>query len=288
MVVTIAGLANRRSWSMLRARTGSSRTVPSARSSGGQPVRPESGSRAVRDDHQEPVVGESVEVAGHDSFGSTNGSGNVPRCGSGMHRDVREDRSIAAVAALYQVLAEQPSRADAETQCREKGTVVLSLVRGPRVQGAKGQEDGGSEAGGSEGGIRQVGLLGSGPRGRDRPAQGYGLPSRSTCLLVDPEPLIPSLTWCFPGRCTLTCSRRRFQSLWALSRLPWANARLRDCDRLPPHLSGREQESAPSSLSHWRQCRPRPACHQLAAAHLLNPASQFDHFRAVLTPGHAA
>jgi hypothetical protein len=115
---------------------------------------------AAHDEHQEPIVSEPVEVAGHDAFGSTNGSGNLPGCGSGVRRDVREDHSITAVAGLHQVLAEQPGRTDAEAQCRGEGAVIVTL-RGPRVQGAERQEDGGSEAGGSEGAIRQVGLLGA-------------------------------------------------------------------------------------------------------------------------------
>ncbi|MEU9396028.1 hypothetical protein AB0D86_39260 [Streptomyces sp. NPDC048324] len=41
-----------------------------------------------------------------DAFGSTNGSGNMPGYGSGVLRNVREDLSVTAVAALHQVLAE--------------------------------------------------------------------------------------------------------------------------------------------------------------------------------------
>lgn len=90
---------------------------------------------------------------------------------SGMRRNVCEDHSIAAVAALRQVFAEQPGRTDAEAQCRGEGAVVLSLLSRPRVQGAEGEEDRGSEPGGSsESGIRQVGLLGYGPRLRDQAA----------------------------------------------------------------------------------------------------------------------
>lgn len=125
-------------------------------------VGPESGGRSVRDEHQKTVFGEPAEATGHHALRGANGSGDVSGCGSGVHRDVREDRSITTVAALHQVLAEQPGRAYTETQCRGKGAIVFRLLRAPRVQGAERQEDGGSEAGGSKSGVRQMCLLESG------------------------------------------------------------------------------------------------------------------------------
>ncbi|GGX43509.1 hypothetical protein GCM10010341_76710 [Streptomyces noursei] len=76
-----------------------------------------------------------------------------------MHPDVRDNRSVTAVAPLHQALPEQPGRADTETQRRGKRAMVFRLLRGPRIQNAKRQEDGSSETSGSESGIRQTGLL---------------------------------------------------------------------------------------------------------------------------------
>jgi hypothetical protein len=61
-------------------------------------------------------------------------------------------------------------------------------------------------------------------RGLCEEAEQHEVPAAVTAdrLLVGPGART-LLTWYFPGRCTLTWSRRWFQSLGALSRLPWAN-----------------------------------------------------------------
>jgi hypothetical protein len=142
--------------------------------SGRQPVAPESGGRSVRDEHQKPVFGESAEATGHDTLGGPKGSGDLSGCGSGVHRDVRDNRSITTVAPLHQVLPEQPGRADAETQRRRERAIVFRLLRGPRIQNAEHQEDGSSEASGSERGIRQTGLLRTGLGGKTEQSGSMG------------------------------------------------------------------------------------------------------------------
>lgn len=139
------------------ARKGDRPWTPLPSPSGRQPVGPESRGRSVRDERQKPVFGESAEATVHNTLGGANGSGDLSGCGSGVHRDVRDNRSITTVAPLHQVLPEQPGRADAETQRRGKRAIVFRLLRDPRIQNAKRQEDGSSEASGSESGIRQTG-----------------------------------------------------------------------------------------------------------------------------------
>ncbi len=78
-----------------------------------KPAGPESGSHAVRGEHQELVVHEPVEVAGSDKSGSTNDSGNVPgrsSLGRGLGDEtVRQSLSRPARPALrgYAVLHER-------------------------------------------------------------------------------------------------------------------------------------------------------------------------------------
>lgn len=50
--------------------------------------------------HQQPVAGEAVAGAGHNPLGGANGLGDVASCDAGMYREVREDLSVAVLAAL--------------------------------------------------------------------------------------------------------------------------------------------------------------------------------------------
>lgn len=83
----------------------------------------------------------------------------------------------------------------------------------PGVQCAECQEDRGSEAGESNSGIRQTGLP-----SRDHASEaarcGVGFRINRNPGHTPPE-YCTHLTWCFPGRCTLTCSRRRFPVFWS-------------------------------------------------------------------------
>jgi hypothetical protein len=136
MVTTITGLANRRSWPMLRSR--SARGLSRAAS-------------------------HAPEIPHHDTLRNPNGTGPMPSCSSGVRRNMYEDGPIGAVAALQQVLAEQAGRADANAQPGGHGAVVPRRLAEPGVQCAERQEDRGSEAGGSNSGIRQTGLLSRDP-----------------------------------------------------------------------------------------------------------------------------
>lgn len=57
-------------------------SVARAREPRGQPIRPEGGCRIVRDERQEPVVGESAEATSHYALGCTDYPGGAASRGS--------------------------------------------------------------------------------------------------------------------------------------------------------------------------------------------------------------
>ncbi len=178
--------------------------------------------RSVHDERQKPVFGESAEATSLDTLEGANGSGDLSGCGSGVHCDVRDNRSSTTVAPVHQV--EERGRADAETERRGERAMVFCLLRGLRVQGAERQQDGAVKRADRRAGFDRRGLLRTGLGGKTEQSGSTGSQGVRHAYR-SPRSRITSLTWCFPGRCTLTWSRRRFQSFGALSRLPWANPR---------------------------------------------------------------
>lgn len=150
MVATIAGLANRRSWSMLPAASpepGCSRT--------------RFGYEANRNERR-PEAALSETIASRPSSVKRSRFDTLrPPMALTTHRVV--DPGFAAVAtkrALQQVLAEQAGSAGANAQPSGNSSIVPGRLTRPSSHCAEHKEAGGSEAGGADGGIRQTDLLG--------------------------------------------------------------------------------------------------------------------------------
>lgn len=164
--------------------------------------------------HTAQKNGQYVQQSGHGNPGIRVLSG----CGSSSQ--VREDGSVATVRCA----ATNPRRAAAQDRRREPplrherhGPIVP--VRSTRPDRQADEEQGNRRIGESHS------TEGAPPArvSTRRPSRvRYWLATVTVGLPTDESPP-PPLTWCFPGRCPLTCSRSRLQSLGALSRLPWAN-----------------------------------------------------------------
>lgn len=70
----------------------------------------------VCDQGQEPVLGEAAEIAGRDSLGNTNSSGDATSRSTGVNGYVRKDCEIMAAPTLPQIITEQPGCTDTEAQ----------------------------------------------------------------------------------------------------------------------------------------------------------------------------
>lgn len=141
MVATIAGLANRRSWSMLRAASRIRRLLGLADCEG-KPICTQGSGSADRGNRQQAVVREPVEMMRGAALGNLDGPCHPSCCGVGMRRNVREDNTVGAVAALQKVLAEQAGRAGTDAQPSGYGEVVTRRLADPSVQPAEGKERG--------------------------------------------------------------------------------------------------------------------------------------------------
>lgn len=161
MLRTIPGFGNRGSSATYRPALREPALGPSSPRSRDQAVQAESEGRAIGDKRQQPVASAAVEFAGSDTPRDVHGLGTLASCGAEMYRDVRRASPSVVAAALQQAVAEQSCRADAETQRRRQGDIVLRHLGGPFVRGAERHKDGGSEAGRSDCGTLQVDLLGA-------------------------------------------------------------------------------------------------------------------------------
>ncbi|NEB12237.1 hypothetical protein G3I32_25960 [Streptomyces coelicoflavus] len=83
--------------------------------------------RVVIHQGEEPVLGESTEVASHDAFAAADGSGDTSGFGAGVRRD-REHHQVLAMPALHQVLTEKSSGADAEAEARGDRQVIIVVI----------------------------------------------------------------------------------------------------------------------------------------------------------------
>lgn len=87
--------------------------------------------------------------------------------------------------------------------------------------------------------------------------------SESIATLATPE-YCTHLTWCFPGRCTLTCSRRRFPVLWSsfLSAVGECvlchPIELFDIEPSEDFSEAKFSVSAGSGVDHFEYARPSP------------------------------
>ncbi|ANZ20201.1 hypothetical protein SNOUR_34865 [Streptomyces noursei ATCC 11455] len=57
---------------------------------------------------------------GRNTLGDANRAAYLPSCGSRVHRDVRKNDTVTAVAMLQQFLAEQPGRANERHSAAER------------------------------------------------------------------------------------------------------------------------------------------------------------------------
>ncbi|SEE03500.1 hypothetical protein SAMN05428945_6455 [Streptomyces sp. 2224.1] len=102
------------------------------------------------------VIHEAVKTSRRNALSDPDRTGYVPSISSGVCRNVCEDSSVNAIAALQQILAEQPGRADAEAQAGGDGSVVARRLARPGVQRTKREENGRGEADRSNRGNRQT------------------------------------------------------------------------------------------------------------------------------------
>jgi hypothetical protein len=108
MVVGIAGLANRRSWSMFHAASRSRH--PLRFSAGwGQPIRTQALGHLIRGDRQPAIFRETIEIPRCKPLGSSDGDCRLPCCGSRMCRAIGKDDAVAAQTTLQVVLAKHPA-----------------------------------------------------------------------------------------------------------------------------------------------------------------------------------
>ncbi|MFC8077831.1 hypothetical protein ACFUN8_20100 [Streptomyces sp. NPDC057307] len=139
MLFTIAGLADRRSWSMLHTESDESGGL-SAHCQEVSRYERRAGGLAVHEKHQQAVMRQAVKVSRCDALRCANGAIHVASCSSRVCRYVREDSPEPTVTVLQQILAEQAGRADADAQPGGHSTLVIRHLAGPTALGAENKE----------------------------------------------------------------------------------------------------------------------------------------------------